>query len=347
MDSAKNKTALITGITGQDGSYLAEFLLGKSYRVVGLCRHRSAMKVKNLNHLVDKVEVVECDLSNSSLMMDLIRRYQPDEIYNLASQSFPGESWHKAIETGEITGLGAHRLFEAVRQTKPDCRVFQASSSEIFGAAGERSQNERTQYKPVNPYGAAKLYAHSIARMYAESLDMFIARGILFNHESPRRGIHFLTQKVAYGAACISLGIKNSLTLNEQGEPIVADGKISLGNLDARRDWGFAGDYVEAMWLMLQQDKPDEFVIGTGQSHTVREFCSTAFGSVGLTTKDHLRVDQRFLRPAEASPMIADASKAKDILGWTPKTSFTAMVEMMVNYHVLTLRDEMSGKLKR
>ena len=207
MNPTKNKTALITGITGQDGSYLAEFLLTKKYRVLGMCRQPSSMNARGLNHLTKQIEVVEGDLSNISALTDLIERHQPDEVYNLASQSFPGESWRKTIETGEITGLGAHRLFEAVRRAKPDCRILQASSSEIFGDPVQSPQNELTAYKPVNPYGAAKLYAHHVARIYADSLGVFISRGILFNHESPRRGMHFITQKVTYGAACISLGI--------------------------------------------------------------------------------------------------------------------------------------------
>lgn len=344
MNSTIPKTALITGITGQDGSYLAEFLLAKEYRLIGVCRQPSSMKAISLKHLVGKIEIVEGDLSNSLLMPDLILRYQPDEVYNLASQSFPGESWRKVIETGEVTGLGAHRVFEAVRQAKPDCRVFHASSSEIFGDPVESQQNEQTPYKPVNPYGVAKLYAHHMARIYSDSLGVFIARGILFNHESPRRGMHFLTQKVTYGAACISLGIKNSPKLNEQGEPIVADGKISLGNLDAKRDWGFVGDFVEAMWLMLQHKKPDEFVIGTGESRTVREFCEAVFAAVGLTAADHIRTDPRFLRPAETGPLIADASKARSVLGWSPKTRFTEMVEIMVQHHVRNLREAMPKK---
>jgi GDPmannose 4,6-dehydratase len=277
----KQKTALIIGIAGQDGSYLTEFLLSKNYHVVGLMLNSIVLSSSLIAHLSDKITIAYGDLLDMVSIMDTIRLYQPDEIYNLAAQSSPGDSWRLAIETAEITGVGAQRVYEAVRCVKPDCRIYQASSSEMFGTPTIVPQNEHTPFEPVNPYGAAKLYAHSMAQIYNKSYKLFIACGILFNHESPRRGIHFLTQKVAYGAACIKLGILNSPELNEQGEPIVKNGMIALGNLDAKRDWGFAGDYVEAMWMMLQHKTPETYVIGTGDVRTVRQLCEEAFGSVG------------------------------------------------------------------
>jgi GDPmannose 4,6-dehydratase len=336
---SSKKTALITGITGQDGSYLAEFLLEKDYRVVGFGRKSSIIRPNNVSHLHGRIEFAFGDLSDTVSLIAAIQGCQPDEIYNLASQSRPGESWNLAIETGEITALGAHRLFDAVRQVKPDCRIYQASSSEMYGEVTETPQNERTPFNPVNPYAAAKLYAHNIARIYRKSYGTFIACGILFNHEGPRRDMHFITQKVTYGAACIKRGITDSPALNEEGEPIVRNGKLSLGNLDARRDWGFAGDYVEAMWLMLQQQEPDDFVIGTGQSRTIKDLCQAAFSCVGLDWRDYVVVDPRFVRPTETGPTVADGSKARRVLGWEPKTSFHDMILMMVEAHLAKLAD--------
>jgi len=335
----KQKTALIIGIAGQDGSYLAEFLLTKNYRVVGLMLNSITLSSSLIAHLSGKITIAYGDLLDIVSIMETIRSYQPDEIYNLAAQSSPGESWRLAIETAEITGVGAQRVYEAVRCIKPDCRIYQASSSEMFGAPTIVPQNEHTPFEPVNPYGAAKLYAHTTGQIYRTSYNLFIACGILFNHESPRRGIHFLTQKVAYGAACVNLGILNSPDLNEQGEPIIKDGKIALGNLDAKRDWGFAGDYVEAMWLMLQHDKPDTYVIGTGEVRTVRQLCETAFSSVGMDWQKYVVVDPRFIRLTETGTTVADATKAKTELGWLPRTSFTDLVKMMVDHQMKRLKD--------
>lgn len=332
------KTALIIGITGQDGSYLAEYLISKNYKVVGLMRQTSKVPTSNIAHLSNKIKFAYGDLLNTFSIAECIRAYKPDEIYNLAAQSYPGESWRLSIETAEITGIGAHRVFEAVRHVKPECRIYQASSSEMFGSTNVIPQNEETPFAPVNPYGAAKLYAHTLAQIYKKSYGLFIACGILFNHESPRRGLHFLTQKIAYGAACVKLGITTSPDLNELGEPIVQDGKIALGNLDVKRDWGFAGDYVEAMWAMLQQQKPDIYVIGTGVVHTVRELCEKAFKCVGLNWQDHVVFDKRFTRPIETSTTVADYSKAKKELGWTPKTSFQELINMMVEYQITQLK---------
>jgi GDPmannose 4,6-dehydratase len=335
----KQKTALITGVTGQDGSYLAEFLLAKNYHVVGMVLNPSDLPGSPIEYLSSSIQIAYGDLLDTSSIVEIVRTYQPDEIYNLAAQSYPGESWRLAIETAEITGIGAHRVFEAVRNIKPDCRVYQASSSEMFGTPTIVPQNEQTPFAPVNPYGAAKLYAHTMAQIYCTSYKLFISCGILFNHESPRRGIHFLTQKVAYGAACIKLGILDSPDLNEQSEPIVKDGKIALGNLDAKRDWGYAGDYVEAMWMMLQRSRPDTYVIGTGEIRTVRQLCETAFKSVGLNWQAHVAVDPRFIRLTETGTTVADALKAKTELGWSPHTSFQEMVTMMVDHQIKRLKN--------
>jgi GDPmannose 4,6-dehydratase len=335
----KQKTALVIGITGQDGSYLTELLLAKNYQVVGMMRKTSAVPSSHIAHLASKIHIAYGDLLDTFSIAETIRSYHPDEIYNLAAQSYPGESWRLAIETAEITGIGAHRVYEAVRYVKPDCRIYQASSSEMFGTPLTVPQNEQTPFAPVNPYGAAKLYAHTMAQIYNTSYKLYIACGILFNHESPRRGIHFLTQKVAYGAACLKLGILNSPDLNEQGEPIVKDGKIALGNLDAKRDWGFAGDYVEAMWMMLQHEKPDTFVIGTGEVRTVRQLCEAAFSGVGLDWQKYVVVDPRFIRLTETGTTVADASKAKTDLGWSPHTSFVDLVKMMVDHQVERLKN--------
>lgn len=335
----KQKTALITGINGQDGSYLTEFLLAKNYRVVGLIPKAFADQTSNIAHLQKKIQIIYDDLLDTSSMMEAIRTHQPDELYHLAAQSSAGESWRLAIETAEITGVGAQRVFEAVRNAKPDCRVYQASSSEMFGETTVVPQNERTPFAPVSPYGASKLYAHTIAQIYNRSYHLFIACGILFNHESPRRGLHFLTQKVAYGAACAKLGISNSPDLNEQGEPIVQNGKLALGNLDAKRDWGFAGDYVEAMWMMLQREKPETYAIGTGKTRTVRQWCEEAFNCVNLDWQQYVVVDPRLIRPTESSTAVADYSKAKSELGWSPRTSFSDLVTMMVKHQLERLKD--------
>jgi GDPmannose 4,6-dehydratase len=330
----KINTALITGITGQDGSYLAECLVSKGYRVVGFGKKSSIVKAANLSDIHSEIEFAFGDLADSLSLVAAIQNFQPEEIYNLASQSHPGKSWDLSLETTEINGLGAHRLFEAVRQVKPDCKIYQASSSEMFGEVMKTPQDENTPFNPINPYAAAKLYAHNIARIYRRSYGTFIACGILFNHEGPRRGMHYITQKVTYGAACIKLGILNSPALNEEGDPIVKNGKLSLGNLDAARDWGYSKDYVEAMWLMLQQENPDDFVIGTGEIRTSRELCDAAFNCVGLNWRNYVVVDARLVRPIETGPTVANNVKAKKILGWAPKTSFYEMISIMVNTHL-------------
>jgi GDPmannose 4,6-dehydratase len=304
-----------------------------------MMRKTSAVTSSHIAHLANKIHIAYGDLLDTFSIAETIRSYQPDEIYNLAAQSYPGESWKLAIETAEITGIGAHRVYEAVRHVKPSCRIYQASSSEMFGTPTIVPQNEQTPFAPVNPYGAAKLYAHTMAQIYSTSYKLFIACGILFNHESPRRGIHFLTQKIAYAAACIKLGIHNSPDLNEQGEPIVKEGKVALGNLDAKRDWGFAGDYVEAMWLMLQRDKPETYVIGTGEVRTVRQLCETAFSCTGMDWQKYVIIDPRFIRLTETGTTVADASKAKTNLGWSPHTSFSDLVKMMVDHQMKRLKN--------
>ncbi|MBI3290030.1 GDP-mannose 4,6-dehydratase [Candidatus Microgenomates bacterium] len=332
------KTALITGITGQDGSYLAELLLDKGYNVAGIVRKTSHELFANIGHIQHKLDLIYADLLDPVSLTEAVKTVSPDEVYNLASQSSPGESFKQPIHTAEITAIGAHRILEAVRDIAPKAKFYQASSSEMFGWVREIPQNENTPFNPANPYAAAKLYAHSLAKIYRESYKMFIACGILFNHESPRRGLGFVTQKVTYAAACAKLGVKDSEHLNEEGEPIVKNGKVALGNLEAKRDWGFAGDYVESMWLMLQQAKPDDYVIGTGETHTIRKLCEEAFGYVGTDWKKHIVVDRRFIRPTETGPLLADARKAKRVLGWKPETTFRELITMMVDAHVARLR---------
>lgn len=324
------KTALITGITGQDGSYLAELLLSKGYRVVGFARRASWLRPHCASHLEGQIELVFGDMAEGLDVAAAIRAVQPDEIYNLASQSRPGESWSRAPETLLINGMGAIRLFESVRQLRPACRVYHASSSEMFGRVTTAPQNEETLFSPVNPYAAAKVYAHQMASIYRESYNLFIACGVLFNHESARRPLHFLTQKVAYGAACAALGIAHSVDVNEMGKPIVDGGKLALGNLDIARDWGFAGDFVRAMWLMLQQEMPGDFVIGTGQTHTLQQLCDIAYSSVGCQWRDHVVSDPALVRPLEPGRVVADAARARAALGWVPETGFVDMVRSMV-----------------
>jgi GDPmannose 4,6-dehydratase len=331
------KKALITGITGQDGSYLAEFLLEKNYEVIGVIRRKSKFDLGNAKYLKGQVKFVYGDLIDGSVLVSILRDHKPGEIYNLAAQSVPRDSWRQPIQTGEITGLGVVRLLEAVRQVVPKAKFYQASSSEMFGEIKESPQNENTPFNPVNPYAVAKLYAHYNAIVYRKSYKMFICCGILFNHEGPRRSPDFVTRKVSLGAACIKLKVKNP-PLNEEGEPVVKDGKLSMGNLDAQRDWGFAGDYVRAMWMMLQQKKPDDFVIATGETHTVQELCKTAFDHVGLDWRRHVVVDPRFVRPTETGPLTGDYSKAKRVLGWKPETSFKELIEMMVDSDLASLK---------
>lgn len=332
------KNALITGITGQDGSYLAELLLQQGYQVFGLARRETWYRPNNASHLASQVQILFGDVADGVDIASALQGACPDEIYNLASQSRPGESWARAPETLRVNGLAAIQLFEAVRHNFPKCRVYHASSSEMFGAALGASQNESTPFNPVNPYAAAKVYAHQMAKIYRQSYDLFIASGILFNHESPRRPLHFLTQKVAYGAACAALDIVDSPDLNEVGKPIVHKGKLALGNLAIARDWGYAGDFVRAMWLMLQQDKADDFVIGTGQLHTLQQLCEAAYSSVGKDWQDSVFSDPAFVRPLESGQTLADPAKAQSKLGWKQTVSFDEMVKKMVAAQMLRLK---------
>ncbi len=318
-------TALVTGINGQDGSYLAEVLLKKGYRVVGLVRRSSTQTLERIQHLMDDITVVQGDLHDQGSLLSLLEEHEPTEVYNLAAQSFVAVSWSQAVLTGEVTALGVTRLLEAIRFVNPKIKFYQASSSEMFGKVVEVPQKESTPFYPRSPYGVAKVYAHWITINYRESFDMFASSGILFNHESPRRGIEFVTRKITDGAARIKLGLNKNL---------------HLGNLESRRDWGFAGDYVEAMYMMLQQPKPDNFVVGTGETHSVREFCEIAFGRLGLDYKDFVVQDERFYRPAEVDVLVADPSKARSILGWEPSVTFKELVEMMVDSDLERVRKQ-------
>jgi GDPmannose 4,6-dehydratase len=334
------KRALITGITGQDGSLLAEFLLEKGYQVFGFARRESWYRSNSASHLEGRIEVLLGDMSEGVDIASAIQDAQPAEVYNLASQARPGESWARAAETLLINGLGAQRLFEAVRHQCPACRVYHASSSEMFGRAEVSPQNEQTPFNPVNPYAAAKVYAHQMARIYREAYGLYIANGVLFNHESERRPLHFLTQKVVYGAACAALGIAESPALNELGRPIVQHGKLALGNLEIARDWGYAGDFVRGMWLILQQERPDDYVIGTGKLHTLKQLCETAYGSVDKDWRDFVVSDPALVRPLESGQSLADPSKARMQLGWEPTVSFDEMVGNMVRAQLRHLSSE-------
>jgi GDPmannose 4,6-dehydratase len=309
-------TALITGITGQDGSYLAEHLLGKGYRVFGMVRRTSHHSYERIEHLLDRIEIVAADLLDQHSLTVVLQETQPDEVYNLAAQSYVPTSWTQPVLTGEFTALGVTRILEAIRLAHPGAKFYQASSSEMFGKARESPQRETTPFYPRSPYGVAKVYAHWITVNYRESYGLYAVSGLLFNHESPRRGIEFVTRKVSDGVARIKLGLASELR---------------LGNLDARRDWGFAGDYVDAMWRMLQQPTPQDYVVGTGVAHSVRELVEIAFDRVGLDWSKHVVVDPRFLRPAEVDLLLADPSKARTDLGWTPEVSFERLVRMMVD----------------
>jgi GDPmannose 4,6-dehydratase len=332
------KRALITGITGQDGSFLAEMLLEKGYEVFGLARRESWFRANNASHLADRVHIFFGDMAEGIDISSALQEAQPDEIYNLASQSRVGESWVRTTETLMINGMGAIRLFEAARHTSPHARVYHASSSEMFGQTRCFPQNEDTPFNPANPYAASKLFAHDMARIYRESYGLFISSGILFNHESERRPLHFVTQKIAFGAACAALGIRDSIELNERGKPIVSDGELALGNLDVARDWGHAEDFVRAMWLMLQHSRPDTFVVGTGELHTLRQLCETAYRHVGLDWKDHVISDAALVRPLETGQTLADASKARRVLDWQRTISFENMVSRMVDAQIARLQ---------
>lgn len=332
------KKALITGITGQDGSYLAELLLRKGYEVSGIVRKTSHESYANISKIQDDLKLFQGDLLDPVSLREIIQKVGPDEVYNLGAQSHPSESFKQPIHTAEITALGAHRVLDATLDVNPKAKFYQASSSEMFGWVREIPQNEETPFNPANPYASAKLYAYTITKIYRKSYNFFASNGILFNHESPRRHLGFVTQKVAYAAACAKLGIKTSEYLNEEGEPIFKNRKVALGNLDAKRDWGFAGDYVEAMWKMLQVDTPDDFVIATGETHSIKELCEEAFSHVGLDYKDFVTVDKRFIRPTETGPLVGDPSKAKKILKWTPKTTFRELIKLMVEANLARLK---------
>ena len=326
------KKALITGITGQDGSYLGEFLLNKGYEVFGLVRRSSTLTFERIEHIQDKITLIPGDLLDQNSLLSAIHDVMPDEVYNLAAQSFVPTSWNQPVLTGEFTALGVTRLLEAIRHAKPECRFYQASSSEMFGKVQEVPQTEKTPFHPRSPYGVAKVYGHWITVNYRESYGMFACSGILFNHESPRRGIEFVTRKITHGAASIKKGLMK---------------KLQLGNLDAKRDWGFAGDYVEAMWRMLQADEPDDYVIATGECHSVREFCQLAFSHAGLPLSwgGHgaeekgfgpdgrilIEIDPRYFRPTEVDMLLGDSTKAQTKIGWTPTVDFTTLVRSMVD----------------
>ncbi len=318
-------TALITGITGQDGSYLAEFLLEQGYQVVGMVRRSSTVNFQRIEHIQDQITLVPGDLLDQMSLVDALQEYEPQEVYNLAAQSFVPTSWRQPVFTGEVTALGVTRMLEAIRIVNPRIRFYQASSSEMFGKVRESPQRETTPFYPRSPYGVAKVYGHWITVNYRESYGIFACSGILFNHESPRRGLEFVTRKVTHGAARIKLGLADDL---------------HLGNLDARRDWGFAGDYVRAMWLMLQQDHPDDYVVGTGETHSVRELCQVAFSYLDLDWEKHVVVDPKFYRPAEVDLLVSAPDKARRVLGWEPKVSFEELIHMMVDADLKLLRAE-------
>jgi GDPmannose 4,6-dehydratase len=317
------KTALITGITGQDGSYLAELLLEQGYRVIGMTRRSSTDVHERIEHLIDKIEIVSGDVLDQSSVTSIVADFEPDEVYNLAAQSFVPVSWSQPVLTGEFTALGVTRVLEAIRTVNPKIRFYQASSSEMFGKVLESPQNEHTPFYPRSPYGVAKIYGHWITINYRESYDLFAVSGILFNHESPRRGKEFVTRKITDGVARIKLGLTKTL---------------ALGNLDAQRDWGYAGDYVRAMWMMLQQDRPEDYVIATGRMHSVRDFVRLAFESVDLDYEDYVVREERFMRPAEVDMLLGNAAKARTQLGWEPQVSFEQLVELMVRADLARLQ---------
>lgn len=316
-------TALITGVTGQDGSYLAELLLEKDYRVVGMVRRTSTVNYQRISDFQDRIEITHGDLLDQGSLYEIFDKFRPDEVYNLAGQSNVQLSWSQAVLTADSTAVGVTRLLDCLRQVTPEARFYQASTSEIFGEAAESPQNEQTRLNPRNPYGVAKVYGHLITRNYRHQHGLYAVSGILFNHESPRRGLDFVTRKITHGAARIKLGLAQHLR---------------LGNLDAQRDWGFAGDYVRAMWMMLQHDQPDDYVIGTGQLHSVRDLCRIAFETVGLDYRDHVVVDQEFYRPAEEHPLVADPTRARKRLGWQPEVDFSSLVRLMVEADLAQLQ---------
>jgi GDPmannose 4,6-dehydratase len=327
----RKKRALITGITGQDGSYLAEFLLEKGYKVFGLMRRSSTPSLDRIKHIDDEIEIVSGDLIDENSLISVLKETQPDEVYNLGAQSFVPTSWTQPLLTGEITALGVTRLLEAIRISNPKIRFYQASSSEMFGHVQETPQTERTPFYPRSPYGVSKLYGHWITVNYRESYNLFACSGVLFNHESPRRGLEFVTRKISYGVALIKHGLSS---------------EIRLGNLDAKRDWGFAGDYVEAMWMMLQNKEPRDYVISTGETHSVKEFAEIAFKHIGLNWKNHVVIDPKYIRPAEVHLLLGNAQKAKQELGWQPKLNFEGLVKLMVDSDIQLVTQLLEQKEK-
>ena len=318
-------TALVTGVTGQDGSYLAEFLLDKGYDVIGMRRRTSTINFDRIRHIQDRIEIVQGDLLDQVSLINLLQQYRPDEVYNLAAQSFVPTSFTQPVLTGEFTAIGVTRMLDAIRIVDRHIRFYQASSSEMFGKVQETPQRETTPFYPRSPYGAAKVYGHWITVNYRESYNLFACSGILFNHESPRRGLEFVTHKISNAAARIKLGLQDELL---------------LGNLDAQRDWGYAPDYVRAMWLMLQQDHPDDYVVATGETHSVREFCQAAFACVGLDWEQYVKVDPKFYRAAEVDLLVGDAGKAHRVLGWQPSVTFNDLVRIMVEADLARLRQQ-------
>ena len=317
--------ALITGITGQDGSYLADFLLDKGYEVYGMVRRSSVENFERIEHIKDRLKFVQADLLDQLSIIDAIKESQPDEIYNLGAMSFVPTSWKQPVLTGEFTALGVTRMLEAVRHMNKEIKFYQASSSEMFGKVREIPQNEKTPFYPRSPYGVAKVYGHYMTVNYRESYNIFACSGILFNHESPRRGLEFVTKKVTHGAAMIKLGLA---------------GELLLGNLDAKRDWGYAEDYIEAMWLMLHQDKPEDYVISTGETHSVKEWVQLSFQCLDLDWEKYVGVDERFMRPVDVDLLVGNSSKAREKLGWTPKTAFDQLVKIMVEYDYNNLKKQ-------
>lgn len=332
----QKRIALITGVTGQDGSYLAEFLLEKGYQVIGLVRRSTHYHYGNIDHLIGKVTLEYGDLIDPGSIERIIVEYQPTEVYNLAAQSVPADSWRQTIVTAEITAVGPVRVLEALRKFKSDARFYQATSREMYGGVQQEVIDETTPLLANNPYGVAKLYAHLMTRTYRRSYDMFACGGILFNHESPRRSLHFVTRKVTMAVACIHLGVENP-PVNELGQHLVVNGKLKLGNLNAVRDWGYAKEYVEAMWLMLQQEEAEDYVIATNTAYTVRDLCEVAFSRVGLDWQKHVETDVRFMRPTEIAASRGDYSKAKAELGWEPRMQFKGLIELMVDEDIRRL----------
>jgi GDPmannose 4,6-dehydratase len=324
------KKAFISGITGQDGSYLAEFLLEHGYEVIGMVRRSSMPNLGRISPIMDRITLVNGDLLDQVSLIHILREHQPDEVYNLAAQSFVPTSWDQPVLTAEFTAVGVTRVLDAMRIAAPQARFYQASSSEMFGKVQEVPQKESTPFYPRSPYGVAKVYGHWITVNYRESYDLYAVSGILFNHESPRRGLEFVTRKVSYNAARIKLGLAD---------------KLPMGSLDSLRDWGFAGDYVRAMWLMLQQDSPEDYVVATGEQHSVRELLDHSFGYLGLDYRDYVEIDPRFLRPADVYELVGDASKARARLGWEPTVNFQQLVEMMVDHDLSLLREQLDRGL--